>query len=141
VTSDPEAVKAAAFRLKHDLGKAIRWSAPTVRETDPETLRRRLVRDLLETRVGADGRARSAVEIYEVWLSDEGALFPATSGASAHLTRISAAIETIRRCVADLGGLSWEDLVALDEACRVVQDETRALWRESVLTKSDDLPP
>jgi hypothetical protein len=141
VTSETEAVKAAAFRLKHDLGKAIRWSAPAVRETDPEALRRRLGRDLLETRVGPDGRVRSAVEVFEAWLADEGALFPATPGPSARLTRISAAIETIRRGVADLGGLSWEDLVALDEACRVVQDETRALWRESVSTKSDDLQP
>jgi hypothetical protein len=141
VTSDPEAVKAAAFRLKHDLGKAIRWSAPAVRETDPEALRRRLRRDLLETRVGSDGRARDAVELFEAWLADEGAFFPAAAGASTHLIRISAAIETIRRSIADLGRLEWDDLVALDEACRVVEDETRSLWRESVASASKGSPP
>ena len=60
VTSDPADLRAAAFRLKHDLGKAVRWNAPAVREADTETLRRRLGRDLLETRVGTDGRPRSA---------------------------------------------------------------------------------
>jgi hypothetical protein len=141
VSSDAEALKAAAFRLKHDLGKAIRWSAPAVRESDPEALRRRLGRDLLETRVGPDGRARSAVELFEAWMADEGALFPAKAGASAHLTRISAAIVMIRRSIADLERLGWDDLVALDEACRVVQDETRALWRESVAFAPNGSPP
>jgi hypothetical protein len=141
VTSEAEAVKAAAFRLKHDLGKAVRWSAPAVRETDPEALRRRLGKDLLETRLGPDGRARSAVELFEAWLADEGALFPAAAGPSAHLTRISAAIETVRRSIADLGRLGWDSLVALDEACRVVQDETRALWRESVASASKGSSP
>ena len=141
VSTDSQALKAAAFRLKHDLGKAIRWSAPLVRETDPEALRRRLGKDLLETRVGPDGRARSAVELFDVWLADEEALFAAAAGPSAHLTRISAAIEMVRRSIADLGRLEWDDLVALDEACRVVEEETRALWRESVASASKGSPP
>ncbi|HSD71322.1 MAG TPA: hypothetical protein VLE54_00945, partial [Thermoanaerobaculia bacterium] len=64
---DPDELRAAAFRLKHDLGKAIRWNAPAAREKDPEALRRRLAKDLLETRVGTDGRARTAVQIFEGW--------------------------------------------------------------------------
>lgn len=141
VSPDREALKAAAFRLKHDLGKAIRWSAPAVRETDPDSLRRRLARDLLETRVGPDGRARTAVEIYEVWLVQEGALFSTAPGASARLVRMSESIEAIRRRLARLSELGWEDLVALDEACRVVSDESRALWREAAAAASDGSPP
>ena len=141
MTPDPQDLKAAAFRLKHDLGKAIRWSAPAVRETEPESLRRRLVRDLLETRVGPDGRSRSAVEIYEAWLSQEGALFATAPGSSARLARMSDSIETIRRRIPRLRELAWDDLVALDEACRVVQDETRALWRECAASESDDSQP
>ena len=34
--------KTAAFRLKHDVGKALRWSAPEERETDAGALRARL---------------------------------------------------------------------------------------------------
>jgi hypothetical protein len=47
----------------------------------------------------------------------------------------------IRRSIADLERLGWDDLVALDEACRVVQDETRALWRESVAFAPNGSPP
>ena len=39
-----EPMTSAAFRLKHDLGKAVRWNAPVRRETSPDDLRRRLAR-------------------------------------------------------------------------------------------------
>ena len=35
--------KTAAFRLKHDVGKALRWSAPEEREADPAALRARVL--------------------------------------------------------------------------------------------------
>jgi len=141
VASDPEEAKAAAFRLKHDFGKAIRWSAPAAREQDPDALRRRLSRDLLETRVGPDGRARSAVEVYETWLSREGSLFASQAGPSARLVRMSGAIETIRRVLPRLPELGWEELVALDEASLLLQQETRALWLEAVAAHPDDSAP
>jgi hypothetical protein len=141
VTSDSRALEAAAFRLKHDLGKAIRWSAPSVREADSEELRSRLRKDLLETRVGPDGRARSAVEVFEGWLSQEGALFSSAPSSSARLVRMSEAIEDIRRRLPRLPELGWNDLVALDEASLLLQKETSALWRESISAKSDDPQP
>lgn len=136
VTSDPDALPTAAFRLKHDLGKAIRWNAPAARETDAEALRRRLRRDLAETRVGPDGRPRSAVEIYEAWLSQDGALFT-----PARLSRISEAIERIRRRLPRLSELDWDDLVALDETSLRLQEEVRALWLESVTPPSEEAGP
>lgn len=141
VTSDPAAAKEAAFRLKHDFGKAIRWNAPAERERDPEALRRRLGRDLLETRVGPDGRSISAVEVFDAWLSREGPVFSAAPGTSARLARMSEAVETIRRRLPRLPDLGWDELLALDEASLFLQEETRALWLESVEADPDDSPP
>jgi hypothetical protein len=132
VTPDPADLRAAAFRLKHDLGKAVRWNAPSRREKDAESLRRRLHRDLLETRVGPDGRARSAVEVYETWLEREGALFTL-----ARLSAMSEAIDAIRRRLPRLPELGWNDLVALDDASLRIQEEARALWREAVASDAD----
>lgn len=140
VTSDPEDLKAAAFRLKHDLGKAVRWNAPAVRERDPEALRLRLATDLLETRVGADGRTRSAVQIFESWMSEEGKLFGAAPDSAARLTRMSAAIDAIRARLPRLTDLGWDELVALDEASLRLQEETRALWQETASAAESGSP-
>lgn len=130
--ADPEAAKSAAFRLKHDLGKAVRWNAPARRERDPEALRRRLAGDLVRTRVESDGRTRNAVEIFEAWMSSESGLFEAAADAAPRLTRMSTAIEAIRSRIPRLEDLGWEELVVLDDASRVLQEEARALWQETV---------
>ena len=133
VTPDPADLRAAAFRLKHDLGKAVRWNAPSRREKDPESLRRRLHRDLLETRLGPDGRMRSAVEVYEAWLAREGTLF-----AVARLSAMSEAIDAIRRRLPRLAQLGWNELVVLDDASLRIQEETRALWRDAIASDADE---
>lgn len=138
---DPDELRAAAFRLKHDLGKAIRWNAPAAREKDPEALRRRLAKDLLETRVGADGRARTAVQIFEGWEAEEGRLFRAAAESAARLARMGAAIELIRTRLPRLSDLGWDELAALDDATRLVQEETRALWRETAAAAPRDTTP
>jgi hypothetical protein len=132
VPVDRDAAKSAAFRLKHDLGKAVRWNAPARRERDPEALRRRLAGDLVRTRVDSDGRTRNAVEIFEAWMSSESGLFEAAPGAAPRLTRMSTAIEAIRSRLPRLEDLAWEELVVLDDASRVLQEETRALWQDTV---------
>lgn len=131
MSADREDAKAAAFRLKHDLGKAVRWNAPAVREKDAGALRRRLAKDLVETRVGADGRTRNAVEIFEAWMSADSGLFESAPDAASRLARMSAAIEAIRRRLPHLAELGWDDLVVLDDASRLLQEETRALWQET----------
>ena len=133
MTSDPTNLRAAAFRLKHDLGKAVRWNAPSVREADPEKLRRRLGRDLLETRVGPDGKPRSAVAVYEAWRAREGALFT-----ESRLSAMSEAIDAIRRRLPRLADLGWDELVALDDASLRIQEEARALWRDTVASDPDE---
>jgi hypothetical protein len=65
--------KTAAFRLKHDVGKALRWSAPKVRKTDPEALRARLASDLLPSCGGA--AKQDVVQSFFEWKREEGELF------------------------------------------------------------------
>jgi hypothetical protein len=59
--------------LKHDVGKALRWSAPEVRETDPEALRARLASDLLPS--GDRAAKRDVVQSFFEWKREEGELF------------------------------------------------------------------
>lgn len=132
VAPDTERLVSAAFRLKHDLGKSVRWNSPARRERSAEVLRRRLAKDLLETRTGPDGRARSAVEVFDAWMTEDGALFRSEPGCSARIARMAEAIEEIRRRLPLLPGLDWDELVTLDEASLVLSEETRALWRETV---------
>jgi hypothetical protein len=132
VAADPEQLVSAAFRLKHDLGKAVRWNAPARRERSVESLRRRLARDLVETRTGPDGRTRSAVEVFDAWMAGDGALFHADPDSSDRIARMAASVEEIRRLVPRLAELGRDDLVALDEASLDLAEETRALWRERV---------
>jgi hypothetical protein len=66
--------KTAAFRLKHDIGKAVRWSAPDEREKDAEELRARLIADLLP-RARGGGASRDVLESFFEWKKEEGPLF------------------------------------------------------------------
>jgi len=132
MAADSDELLSAAFRLKHDLGKAVRWNAPARRERGAEPLRRRLARDLVETRTGPDGRTRSAVEVFDAWMAGDGALFHADPDGSSRIARMAAAVEKIRRLVPRLAELGRDDLVALDQASLDLAEETRALWRERV---------
>lgn len=115
--------KAAAARLKHDLGKYVRWNAPEVREGDAELLRARLALDLLETKRTLEGTL-SAVEVYEAWERESAALFSA--GELAGLaTRIAALAEILPR----LSTLETAPLVALDALTLEIAEATRALHR------------
>lgn len=67
--------KTAAFRLKHDIGKALRWSAPDEREASMNELRARLTRDLL-ARARGGGASRDVLETFFEWKREEGPLFP-----------------------------------------------------------------
>lgn len=125
-----ERLARAAFRLKHDLGKPVRWSAPDRREAGPEELRARLQRDLLATRSGPAGR-ESAIEIFDAWMAEDGALFLSPAGGPSRLARIASAIDVLRERLPLLAELDYGELVRLDETAVVLQDEIRALWRET----------
>lgn len=124
-----ERLRWAAFRLKHDLGKSIRWNAPARREEDAEKLRRRLAIDLLQTRMGPEG-AVGAVEVFEAWKKEEGDLFLDREAWGTRLARLTESIETIRRGIGVLSELSSQELASLDQATRIIQEETGALYRD-----------
>ena len=126
----------AAFRLKHDVGKAVRWSAPAVREDDPEALRRRLEADLQRARVGSEG-ARSALQVFDSWMSEDGPLFLSDPGWTLRIARMSEAIERIRARLPHLSTLDPQGLDVLDGATLVLAEESGALWRDVVSVTSE----
>ena len=128
---DRELLASAAFRLKHDLGKAVRWNAPVSRESDPEALRRRLEWDLAGTRTGAGGDA-GAVAVFDAWQEGDGSIFQGLARYAQRLDGVREAVDVVRTLLPRLSELPWDDLVALDEASRRIQDETQKLWRDAV---------
>jgi len=156
--------KTAAFRLKHDIGKAVRWSAPEEREGDLEDLRMRLQRDLL-SRPNGGGARRDVLEIFLEWKREEGPLFhgddpdlealeramakvaglaprlASPSGPSGSLTfkESSSSPSSLSSSEANssLSSLSESQLVALDEACLEASRACTAFYRRVAL---DDGP-
>ncbi|MFI5119603.1 MAG: hypothetical protein ACHQM4_04275 [Thermoanaerobaculia bacterium] len=126
--------KSAAFRLKHDVGKALRWSAPEERETNPDELRARLVADLLP-RTRGGGAGRDVLESFFEWKREEGRLF---EGDDPDLEAVGRAMTVVRRLTPGL--LSLEEsssLLALDEACLEASRACTAFYRRVAL---DDGP-
>jgi hypothetical protein len=117
--------RAAAARLRHDLGRYIRFWAPEALEADTEALRERLRRDVLATRSEPEGIVPAAA-IFERWLSEEGALF----GGSEALGRLRAAMAEVRDLASRLAVLERRELERLDELTRVVSLECRRLATE-----------
>ena len=122
----------AASRLRHDLGKAVRFSAPSAgkRET-VEALRARLIGDLLETRSGSR-ETLDAAAVFDRWLAAEGPLLASDLPSVPRLDRIRAAVDTMRPRLPRLRSLSLgeAELKELDAAARVIDEETRLLREE-----------
>lgn len=124
--------KSAAFRLKHDVGKALRWSAPEVRETDSEALRARLASDLLPS---GDGAAkRDVVQSFFEWKREEGELFDTHDD---DLSALAAALSEIQRALHGLSSLDEIQLRALDEICLEASRRANSFYRRVAL---DDGP-
>ncbi len=83
--------KTAAFRLKHDVGKALRWSAPETREGDAAALRARLLADLFP-RTSGGAASRDVLEIFFEWKKEEGPMFGA---GDADLMALARAMERV----------------------------------------------
>ena len=119
----------AAGRLRHDLGRYIRFSAAETLEADTAVLRERLRADVLATRRTASA-AQSASEIFEQWRREEAAHF--ASGAPAEtLARLSRTMDEVRRLSAEIDSLDRPGLERLDALTRDVARECRALFLEA----------
>jgi hypothetical protein len=125
--------KSAAFRLKHDVGKALRWSAPEERETEMEGLRARLAADLLP-RASGGGANRDVLESFFEWKREEGPMFRSDDP---DLEAVERAIAVLRRLTPGLPSLEERYLVALDEACLEGSRACAAFYRRVAL---DDGP-
>lgn len=117
--------KSAAFRLKHDVGKALRWSAPEEREADAEALRARLAADLL-SRASGGGANRDPLESFFEWKREEGLMF---AGEDPDLEAVERAMAVLRRLAPGLLSLEEKSLVALDEACVEASRACTAFYR------------
>jgi hypothetical protein len=119
--------RAAALRLKHDLGKYVRFSAPKEPERSVEALRKRLALDLLATR-RTDEETLSAVALFDRWEAEDGSLVSG-DGLDEEVSAIRDAIGTMRVLLPGLGSLEEPGLRRLDEASRVVSERCVALWK------------
>jgi hypothetical protein len=124
-TASADALR-AADRLRHDLGKAIRLSAPDALEAGTDELRMRLRADVLETRRGPAG-SRGAVELFAAWRRETAALFPANHDLGARVAAIGALVGEIGTLASALDALDRRGLERLDLLTRDVARECRAL--------------
>ena len=116
----------AADRLRHDLGKAIRLSAPDTLEADTEALRVRLGADVLETRRNHAGSC-GAVELFALWHRDAFALFPARTDLGGRVAAIASLVGQVGALAAKLDTLERPELERLDRLTQDVARECRAL--------------
>ena len=155
--------KTAAFRLKHDVGKAVRWSAPEEKERDLEELRGRLRRDLL-SRPSGGGASRDVLEIFLEWKREEGPLFHGADPDLEALERAMAEVASLAPRLASLSAsltfkesssslsslsslspseakyspLSESDLLALDEACLAASRACTAFYRRIAIDEGPE---
>ena len=119
----------AAGRLRHDLGKYIRFSAAETLEADTAALRERLRADVVATRRTASA-TQSASEDFDQWRREEAGHF--ANGAPAEtLGRLSRTMDEVRRLSAGIDSLDRPGLERLDALTRDVARECRALFLES----------
>lgn len=139
--------RSAAFRLKHDLGKYIRFNAPgggtTKEERAKETaergreerregagaLRERLRLDLLSTRRNGS-LSRTAVEIWEEWKNEEGNVFERELKRDSDLAAIEHAMKLIRSLLPDLPILEEARLRELDKASAIVARHSLSFYEK-----------
>ena len=120
----------AAARLRHDLGRYIRLSAPEAIERDTEALRDRLLADVLTTRSGPAGRL-SASAVFDAWMRDHQALLPRAGALAERLSALARAIGGIRKLEARIPSLSRAELLRLDALTREVAEGCRLLQVEA----------
>ena len=120
----------AADRLRHDLGKAIRLSAPDALETGTEDLRARLRADVRETRRGPGG-VESAAEVFARWRRASSKLFPERSAPGARVAVIARLVGEVAALTEELDTLDRADLERLDGLTRDVSRECRALAEDA----------
>lgn len=136
--------KTAAFRLKHDVGKALRWSAPEEREKDPAALRARLAADLLPRATDA-GAKRDVLKSFLEWKREEGSMF---DSGDADLQALEIAMATVARLASRLlsleessssSSVSLSSLQSLDDACVEASRACTAFYRRVAVEEGPEV--
>jgi hypothetical protein len=130
--------KTAAFRLKHDVGKALRWSAPEERETDSAALRARLAADLLPRATDAEAK-RDVLKSFFEWKREEGPMFDPDDP---DLQAVEAAMAIVGRLAPDLLSLkeiSFSSLQSLDAACLEASRACTAFYRRVAVEEGPEV--
>jgi hypothetical protein len=128
----------AAARLRHDLGRSIRFSAPGGVEPDTEALRERLARDVLATRAGPGGPV-AAAEVFDSWRDEEGKAFPPTGPLAEAVEGLAEAVRPLRRLPPGLEGLTRAELERLDARTRDIAAQCRRLSELAAADPGDAL--
>lgn len=134
--------KTAAFRLKHDVGKALRWSAPEERETDPAALRARLAADLLPPASGGHAH-RDVVKSFLEWKKEEGHMFdagdPDLATVGRAVDRIAAARPMLLSLEESPSSLPLSSLQSLDDACAEASRACTAFYRRVAVEEGPEV--
>jgi hypothetical protein len=130
--------KTAAFRLKHDVGKAVRWSAPEERETDAQALRARLAADLLPRASGGVAGGDVLKNFFE-WKREEGAMFGSGDSDLAVVERAMAAIASARPALLSLEEMSFSSLLSLDSECQDASRACTAFYRRVAVEEGPEI--
>ncbi len=134
--------KAAAFRLKHDVGKALRWSAPEERESDEAALRARLLADLFP-RTSGGAASRDVLETFFEWKREEGPMFDPGDAELGAIGRAMERIATGRDQLLPGAGAPPAALSALDDACLEASRACTAFYRRVAVEEGPEIvrPP
>ncbi len=124
------AMARAAARLRHDLGKYVRFSAPETIEADTAALRERLRSDVLATR-RTTSTVHGAGDVFEEWRREEAGHFPATGPAVEALGRLARTMDEIGRLSGQIDSLDRPGLERLDALTLAVVGECRTLAIEA----------
>jgi hypothetical protein len=124
--AEPEAgTFEAAETLWHDLGKAIRLSAPERLEESADALRERLRGDVLETR--RDGSTvRSAADVFERWRRSSAASF-AQGDLGRRVDALAVRVDELRTLSAAFDRLDRAALERLDDLTRRIAADCREI--------------
>jgi hypothetical protein len=124
--------------LKHDVGKALRWSAPEERETDAQALRARLTANLL-SRAGGGGAGRDVLKIFFEWKREEAAMFDSSDPDLKALEDAMAVVARLAPRLSSLEEISFSSLASLDSACVEASRACTAFYRRVAIEEGPEI--
>lgn len=130
--------KTAAFRLKHDVGKALRWSAPEEREKDAASLRKRLAADLLPPASGG-GAKGDVLKIFFEWKREEGPMFASDDPDLQALEDAMAIVARLAPRLSTLEEIPLASLSSLDSACVEASRACTAFYRRVAVEEGPEV--